>query len=141
MSDSATLDAVSFIFGIKHGDEFATNMVTVQLNDTSVMTIGSGGVKPFLATHTGVLARSWIFNGGTLRLLDDIADLPGFMIPVTSGIGGVNTGGGLGTAYARNYDGAYTSFTGLVPEPTTLTLLGLGGIVAFLVSGCRRRRR
>ena len=141
MSDSATLDAESFVFGVKHGDEFATNMVTVQLNDASVMTIGSGSVKPFQQNHTGVLARSWTFNGGTLRLLGNMADLPGFMIPVTSGIGGVSTGGGLGVAYDRNYDGGVTSFTGLVPEPTALTLLGLGGFVAFLVSGCRRRRR
>ena len=148
LSDSATLTVNApgkFRFGfssaVQWGDELATNAFSVQLNDTSVLTVSSID----LGTGDGVTAqRDFQLNGGSFRMPGNVPDIPSALIPYVSGIGGVNQGGGLDVAYIRNYDSVNTSFTGLseaIPEPTTLTLLGLGGFVAFMVSGRRRRQR
>jgi len=130
MSDSATLDVGSFVFGAKHGPEAASNTFDVLMNG-GVLTVEA------FAQPNNEGTKSFGLNGGTVRILGDVSWPFG---SVTSGIGGTNLGGGLDSAYSKSYDGTYTSFVG-IPEPTTLTLLGLGGFVAFLVSGCRRRRR
>tara|TARA_B100000809_G_scaffold191612_1_gene190315 strand:+ start:537 stop:1382 length:846 start_codon:yes stop_codon:yes gene_type:complete len=134
LSDNATLDVASTMrFGAGTGvggGEAPTNSFHVQL-DGGVLTVNN------MTTGAGnATTRTMDLAGGTLVVAGDFT-IPGAI--VVSGFG-ANAGGGEGVAYNKSFDGSFSSFTG-VPEPTTLTLLGLGGFAAFLASGRRQRRR
>ena len=94
--------------------------------DGGVIDMSAAGLR--MGTKTGATA-SLDISGGALILPGNVTDLASAILATASGSSVTLTAyDGVGS-FVYNYDGSSkTTITGLIPEPATIALLGLGGL-------------
>jgi len=87
-----------------------------------------------MAMNSTMSTATLDISGGAIMLSGQVTDLRN-VIKTAYASGVTLTGYGIANNFAYSYDGTNTTVTGIIPEPATVALLGLGALVLI-----RRKR-